>query len=41
MWQSVLIGYTPPNKVKATTHKEENMNNSIAMETILKGLTDH
>ena len=39
MWQSVLIGYTPPNKVKTTAQKEAKKNNSMAMETILEGLT--
>ena len=41
MWQSVLTGYTPPKKVKTIAQKEEKKNNSMAMETILEGLTDH
>ena len=41
IWQSVLTRYTPPNKVKTTTQNEENKNNSLAMETILEGLTNH
>ena len=40
MWKSVLTGYTPLNKVKTTSQKEEKKNNSMAMETILEGLTD-
>ena len=39
VWKLVLIGYNPPNKVKTTTHKEANKNNSMAMEVILEGLT--
>ena len=41
MWQLVLTRYTPPNKVKTTSQKEEKKNNSMAMESILEGLTNH
>ena len=41
MWQRVLTGYTPPNKVKITAQKEATENNSFDMETILEGLTYH
>ena len=41
MWKLVVTGYTPSKKVKTTTQKEANKNNSMAMETILEGLTDH
>ena len=41
MWQSVLTGYTPPKKLKKKAQKEAKKNNSMAMETILEGLTDH
>ena len=37
--QSVLIGYTPPKKVKTAAQKEAKKNNSMAMEAILEGLT--
>ena len=40
IWKSVLTGYTPPKKVKTTAQKETKKNNSLAMETILKGLTN-
>ena len=41
MWQSVLTGYTPPNKLKTIAQKEAKKNNSSAMETIFQGLTNH
>ena len=41
MWQSVLTGHTPRKKLKTTAQKEAKKNNSMAMETILEGLTDH
>ena len=41
MWQSILTGYTSQQKVKTTAHKEAKKNNSLAMETILEGLTNH
>ena len=41
IWQSVLTRYTPPKKVKTTAHKQAKKNNSLSMETILEGLTDH
>ena len=40
VWQSVLTGYTPPKKVKTTIQKEEMKNTSMAMESILEGLTN-
>ena len=40
VWKSVLTGYTPPKKVKKTTHKEAKKNNYMAMESILEGLTN-
>ena len=39
--QSILIGHTPPKNVKTTAQKEAKKNNSMAMEAILEGLTDH
>ena len=40
VWKSVVIRYTPPNKVKTTAHKKSNTNNSMVMEVILEGLID-
>ena len=40
VWKSVLTGYTPPNKVKTTTQKEEKKSNYMAMEAILEDLRD-
>ena len=40
VWKSVVIGYTPPKKEKTTAQKEENKNNSMAMEAIFEGLTN-
>ena len=41
MWHLILTRYTPPKKVKITTHREGMKNNSMVMETILEGLTYH
>ena len=40
VWKSIVTGYTPPKKVKSLTHKDAKKNNSMAMETILNGMTD-
>jgi len=40
VWQSVLTGYDHPKKVKTTAQKEARKNNSMAMESILEGLSD-
>ena len=40
MWQSVITGYAPLNKVKTTTQKEEKKSNYMAMEAILEDLRD-
>ena len=39
VWKSVVTRYTPPKKVKTTTHEEAKKNKSMAMEAILEGLT--
>ncbi len=40
VWKSVTTDYTPPKKVKTLTQKDARKNNSMAVETILEGLTD-
>ena len=40
VWNSVITGYSPPKKEKTIAQKEAKKNNSMAMETILKGMTD-
>jgi hypothetical protein len=40
VWNSVITGYSPPKKARTIAQKEAKKNNSIAMETILKGMTD-
>ena len=40
VWNSVVTGYTPPNKVKTSAQKEAKKNNYMAMEAILEGLAD-
>ena len=35
VWNSVITNYTPPNKLRTTSHKDARKNNSMAMETIL------
>ena len=40
VWNSVITGYSPPKKARTIAQKEANKNNSMAMETILNGVTD-
>ena len=40
VWNSVITGYSPPKKARTIAQKEAKKNNSMAMETILKGMTD-
>jgi hypothetical protein len=40
VWNSVITGYSPPKKARTIAQREAKKNNSIAMETILKGMTD-
>ena len=35
VWRSMITGYTPPKKVRTTTHKDAKKNNSMEMEIIL------
>ena len=39
VWKSITTDYTAPKKVKTLTQKDARKNNSMAMETILEGLT--
>ena len=40
LWNSVITGYTPPNKVRTKTQMDARKNNSMAMKTIVDGLED-
>ena len=40
MWKSITTGYTAPKKVKTMTQKDARKNNSMALETIMEGLTN-
>ena len=40
VWNSVITGYSPPKKARTIAQKNSKTNNSMAMETILKGMTD-
>jgi hypothetical protein len=40
VWNSVITGYSPPKKARTIAQKVAKKNNSMAMETILKGMTD-
>lgn len=40
VWKSITTDYTAPKEVNTITQKDARKNNSMAMETILEGLTD-
>ena len=40
VWDSVITGYSPPKRTRTIAKKNVKMNNSVEMETILKGMTD-
>ena len=40
LWNSVISGYTPPNKVRTTTQMDVRKNYSMTMNTILDGLEE-
>ena len=40
VWKSIATDYTAPKEVNTFTQKDARKNNSMAMETILEGLTD-
>ena len=40
VWDSIITGYSPPKRARTIAQKNAKMNKSVAMETVLKGLTD-
>ena len=40
VWDSVINGYSPPKRARTIAHKNAKRNNTVAMENILKGVTD-
>jgi hypothetical protein len=40
VWNSVIIDYSPPNKVRTPSQNKSKKSNSMEMDTILEGLPD-
>ena len=40
VWDSVITGYSPPKRARTIDQKDAKKNNSMAMETILNGVTN-